>query len=685
MSGGDDSLVKLWDYQTKQCLFTFDGHEDNISAVAFHPELPIIISAAEDGKVNVWNSITYAIEEKLNYGLDRAWAIHAVKNSNYVALAYDEATVVIKIGKETPIVSFNNGRVICAKQGEVQLANFKTIKDDLLDGEEVSTKFKELGNSEIFAQDIKFSPNGRYFALCGDSDYVVYTVHKFQNSGFGHAVSLVWSINNDYAVMTEQNTIKIFKDFAEHKSFKTTFKANDLYGGKLIGVSTKQSSQSISFFDWETFTCIRRIDVDCPKNVYWSNSGEYVVIVLEECFYVLKYNEDVVAKHIQAGAEIGEEGIEEAFTFLADFNEEIVSGEWVTGDAFVYTTSKGKLNYLIGDKIINHALIDKKMFVLGYVSQQNRLYLVNKSLKITSYELLSSVIQAQREIVDSDPTLTTKSPDYKKLKETLENVPENHKGKIAKFLESMNFKEIAYEVAVDEEHRFDLAISLNKINDAFRIAEKDIHNYEKLRKIGDIALKLGDINLAENCYKLSNDYNSLLLIYSCLGDAEGMKYVAEASMADKKYNVAFQSFFSIGMPEQCYDILISSDRIPEAAMFARAYLPSKLYEVEKLWKTKSEGKPYVPASLTDITENVSKVDLAIRIEQVLSEYYEAQRESAANYDAAHAKHFADITEEVEFGEPVSLLKPLTYSTKIEQKEVDNDFVQGIVEINNDDL
>ena len=245
--------MKLWDYQTKQCLYTFDGHEDNISAVAFHPELPILISAAEDGKVNVWNSITFEKETDLNYGLDRPWAIHAVKNSNYVALAYDEATVVIKIGKETPIVSFNNGRVVWAKQGEVQLANLKSIKDDLTDGDEIEAKFKDLGNSEIFAQDIKFAPNGKYFALCGDSDYVIYSTFKFNNSGFGNAQALIWGQDNDYAVLTDQNSIKLFKNFNEDQIYKTNFKASSIFGGKLIGVSTKQGGSSISFFDWENF------------------------------------------------------------------------------------------------------------------------------------------------------------------------------------------------------------------------------------------------------------------------------------------------------------------------------------------------------------------------------------------------------------------------------------------------
>lgn len=115
VSGGDDCTVKVWDYQTKQCIYTFESHEDDITSVAFHPDLPLIFSCGEDGLVNIWNSMTYKLENSLKYGLDRAWAIHCLKDSNYVAIGYDEATVVIKVGNENPVVGFNNGWAVWAK------------------------------------------------------------------------------------------------------------------------------------------------------------------------------------------------------------------------------------------------------------------------------------------------------------------------------------------------------------------------------------------------------------------------------------------------------------------------------------------------------------------------------------------------------------------------------------------
>jgi coatomer subunit beta' len=44
ISGADDKLIKIWDYQTKACVQTLEGHSHNIAAVCFHPELPIIVS-----------------------------------------------------------------------------------------------------------------------------------------------------------------------------------------------------------------------------------------------------------------------------------------------------------------------------------------------------------------------------------------------------------------------------------------------------------------------------------------------------------------------------------------------------------------------------------------------------------------------------------------------------------------
>lgn len=55
MSGGDDCKIKIWNYNTKKCLFDLTGHTDYIRTVQFHHELPWIVSACDDYTIRIWN------------------------------------------------------------------------------------------------------------------------------------------------------------------------------------------------------------------------------------------------------------------------------------------------------------------------------------------------------------------------------------------------------------------------------------------------------------------------------------------------------------------------------------------------------------------------------------------------------------------------------------------------------
>jgi len=58
-----------------------------------------------------------------------------------------------------------------------------------------------------------------------------------------------------------------------------------------------------------------------------------------------------------------------------------------------------------------------------------------------------------------------------------------------------------------------------------------------------------------------------------------------AAQAEKngKYNVAFEAYFILAQVDSCIDVLVKSKRMAEAAIFARAYAPSRLGEMIPLW------------------------------------------------------------------------------------------------------
>lgn len=260
---GDDRTIKVWDYISKSCVQTLSGHSSNVSYAVFHPSLPLIISGSEDGTVKLWHANTYRLESTLDYGLDRAWCVAYRRKGNDIALGFDHGAVVVKLGKEEPSVSMDqSGKVVWAKGAEVLTANIAATEyEGLADGQRVAAPSREMGTTEVFAQSLQHSPNGRFVTVCGDGEYIIYTALAWRNKAFGSGLSFAWANDsNTYAVREADGTVKVFRSFKERTGLvNLNFKAEDIKGGALLGVI---GQGFVCFYDWETGALVRRIDVE---------------------------------------------------------------------------------------------------------------------------------------------------------------------------------------------------------------------------------------------------------------------------------------------------------------------------------------------------------------------------------------------------------------------------------------
>lgn len=65
-----------------------------------------------------------------------------------------------------------------------------------------------------------------------------------------------------------------------------------------------------------------------------------------------------LTQYIDSGNNDQEDGIEDAFTVIAEISEPIVTGIWIK-KCFFYLTAQNKLNYVVKDKPFGYAFLER--------------------------------------------------------------------------------------------------------------------------------------------------------------------------------------------------------------------------------------------------------------------------------------------------------------------------------------
>lgn len=223
-------------------------------------------------------------------------------------------------------------------------------------------------------------------------------------------------------------------------------------------------------------------------------------------------------------------------------------------------------------------------------------------------------------------------------------------------------------MTLDTEHKFDLALQLENRQICYDLAVQHDEE-EKWLQLSTLAGKQGDMKLVEECYLHARAFHSLLLLASASSNRELMSTIADQSTNNKQFNIAFVSNFVLGRLDRCLDILIEQQRIPEAAFFARTYLPSQMNRVVELWKEKLKQMNMQRALASPMEyENLFPNLLEMcKTEEFLKEE-QLTRQSARNYPniPKHRIPIVEMTEAETQGHFSSLLSFKMFPMKIER-------------------
>lgn len=101
------------------------------------------------------------------------------------------------------------------------------------------------------------------------------------------------------------------------------------------------------------------------------------------------------------------------------------------------------------------------MYLLNYISKDNRIYLGDKELNIVSFSLLLSVLEYQTAVMRKD---------FDTADKVLPTIPREQRTRVAYFLQKQGFKAQAMAVTCDPEHKFELAVQLGELRVAYQLA-----------------------------------------------------------------------------------------------------------------------------------------------------------------------------------------------------------------------
>lgn len=618
LSGGDDFTTILWDLSSRSVLRKLEHHAGNVMDVLFLDPLPFFVSLSEDGKINFYNMRSFSFSFEVNNFMAKGWSLSSV--NGLLAAGYDEGAVVLRLGAETPPAACSQGRLLLVSSGEAQTCNFKALQlKSSVNFDRVDFDLKELGRPEIFPSKVSFAENGNVLCLQDGSDFVMYKFQGFKQIAFGKAKDFVWGSGSKFAILTDRNEVAIgtipageagsavavdMNDLSLFKVLSFDFLIEGVFGGTCLGIA---GNEGVVFYSWEG-KIVGKVEVEC-KGVFWEKN--LFIIQSAKSFFLLRFT-----------------GNESPFELVVEVNDTIQSGLFYAG-LFFYINDSFRFSVIVDDASLVVGHTNKANLILGYIPNHERFFFFDYQNKLSTCLFSKGLM----ELLRADPAALASGGAVSKEVQALSSEERDFLSKA-----TIKHPEIAYLICANPRWKFDLGLKIKRLEDCLQICreQNDGHLWKKL---GSAAMDAGKFSLAETAFKESEDFNSLLLLFSSLGNKQGMLKLAETARAKRNYNVAFIANWQVNNPQACLDILLEQESFGPAVAFSKNYLPAQLTVVIEKWKAslafKSKADAAQAARFSDNFQLAQgpQLKLIAEIRQLIGEVLGDMAVPASRFDA----------------------------------------------------
>ena len=547
VSAGDDRLIKLWRMSETKAweVDTCRGHFQNASACLFHPHQDLILSVGEDKTVRVWDLNKRTSVQSFKRENDRFWVIAAHPEVNLFAAGHDNGVMVFKLERERPASAvYQNQLFYVTKDKHVRSYDFSNhVESPSL------LSLRKFGNTWVPPRTLSYNPAERAILVTSPTDNGIYELVGLPKDATGvsdptdikrgQGNAAVFVARNRFAVFTQSTQLVEIKDLSNSttKSFKAPDGTNDIYFGG-TGCLLLISPTAVVLYDIQQKKQLADITVAGVKYVSWSNDGLHAALLS-------KHNVTIVTKSLELVSTLHE-------------TIRIKSATWDNTGVLLYSTLNHiKYTLLNGDNGIVRTL-DQTVYLVR-VKARN-VYCLDRA--------------AKPKILTIDPTeyrfkLALVKRNYDEMLQIIKTSSLVGQS-IISYLQKKGYPEIALQFVQDPQTRFELAIECGNLEVATQMANQ-LDRPKIWTRLGVEALSHGNHQTVEMTYQKLRNFDKLSFLYLCAGNEEKLTRMAKIAEHRGDSTSRFQNALYLGSVENRIQMFRELDLYPLAYLTARSH------------------------------------------------------------------------------------------------------------------
>ncbi|KAE9369352.1 Coatomer, alpha subunit [Stipitochalara longipes BDJ] len=551
VSAGDDRLVKLWRMSETKAweVDTCRGHFQNASGCLFHPHQDLILSCGEDKTIRVWDLNKRTSVQSFKRENDRFWVIAAHPEINLFAAGHDNGVMVFKLERERPASAFyQNNLFFITREKHVRSYDFqKNVESPTL------LTLKKLGSPWVPPRSLSYNPAERAILVTSPADGGSYELINLPRDGSGsmdatdtkrgQGTSAVFVARNRFAVFNAASQQIDIKDLTNSttKTIKPPTGTTDIYFGG-TGNLLLITPTAVHLYDIQQKKATAELTVAGVKYVVWSNDGLYAALLS-------KHNVTIVTKTLEQVSTLHE-------------TIRIKSATWDDAGVLLYST----LNH------IKYTLLNGDNGIVRTLDQT--VYLVRVKAR-TVYCLDRN---AKPKILNIDPTeyrfkLALVKRNYEEMLQIIKNSSLVGQS-IISYLQKKGYPEIALQFVQDPQTRFELAIECGNLDVAVEMA-KQLDRPKLWSRLTAEALAHGNHQIVEMAYQKLRQFDKLSFLYLATGDEAKLTRMAKIAEHRGDFTARFQNALYLG------DVTDRIAMFKEIDLYPLAYMTAKSHGLEE--------------------------------------------------------------------------------------------------------